>query len=68
VKKQISILFFILTSGILAEAQAPDVVPYGQPDPLELTPANIIFFFVLPVLLFIALIIIRKKKKNKKNS
>ncbi len=67
-KKKTIILVLTLLSGIVIRAQAPDLVPYGKPEQLELTPANILFFIVLPVLLFVAFFFIRRKKKNKKNT
>jgi hypothetical protein len=59
------ILYFFLFEAILSKAQAPGHVPYGEPDQLELTPANILFFIVLPILLFVAFYVLRRKKKKK---
>ena len=67
-KKKLFILFVAFLNTVTGKAQAPGNVPYGEPAPLELTPANIIFFIVLPILLFVALIIIRRKKRKKSES
>lgn len=47
------------------QAQAPDFVPYGDPEPVEWTLFNIILLIVIPILIFIAFIFI-KKNRNKK--
>ncbi|MEZ5107050.1 MAG: hypothetical protein R2757_21270 [Draconibacterium sp.] len=60
-----SLLFILI--GNLAIAQAPDVVPYGEPEPLELTLFNIILYIVVPVLLFTTLIVLRLRQRKKEN-
>jgi heme/copper-type cytochrome/quinol oxidase subunit 2 len=55
----------ILLSGS-AGAQAPDIVPYGKPDPIEFDLFNIILLIVLPVLLFVAYFLYQRKKKKQK--
>jgi hypothetical protein len=62
-----SVFFMLIWNPAIS--QAPDGVPYGDPEPLELTPFNIILYIVVPVLLFVVLFLYRKslKKKQRKD-
>lgn len=68
-RKLISGMFFILLR-IQSGAQAPEFVPYGEPEPLELTLTNIIVFIVIPVLIIFGYFLYRRKRNDnrKKNS
>jgi len=59
-----TLLFVLIINSVIA--QAPDMVPYGEPEPLELTPFNIILYIVVPVIIFAALVIMRLRQRNKK--
>jgi len=59
-----TILLFFLVLWTFVKAQAPDIIPYGEPEPLEFTLTNIIVFIVIPVLIIIAYIFYRKNRKK----
>ncbi len=46
-------------------AQAPDIIPYGESEPIEFTLTNIIVYIILPVLIVIGYLYSRKKQRKK---
>lgn len=69
-RQKILILLISLLYVTNSNAQAPGNIPYGDPQPLTLTPTNIVIYIIIPVLIIVAVILIRRRnKKNiKKNS
>ncbi len=62
-KYSISFLFLILWNIIYA--QAPDVIPYSETEPVKFTPINIIIYIVIPAIIVIGFLFYRRKKRDK---
>ncbi len=65
-KKILGLVFSILP--VFSFAQTPDMYPPPEPEPVEITPLNIVLFVVLPILLVIVFVLYRRwaRKKHKK--
>lgn len=63
--RKTTILFLLLLFWNFIQAQAPDIIPYGESDKIEFTPTNIIVYIVLPVLIVIGYFYYRKKQREK---
>lgn len=64
-KQKLTMLFISLVPGFAAPAQAPSGVPYGNPEPVEFTPGNIIIFVVIPLVIVFLYLQYRKKQREK---
>jgi len=62
--KKAVILLIALQLYIVAKAQAPGGIPYGDPTKIQLSPFNIIVYIVLPLLLILFYFWYRKRKKK----
>lgn len=63
-RKTTLLFYFMLIWNIIC-AQAPDIIPYGESEPIEFTVTNIIVYIVLPVLIVIGYLYYRKKQREK---
>lgn len=59
----LQILFIFVT--VVANAQIPDIIPSGEPEPIELTLFNITLYIVVPILLLVFFLWYRKSKRKK---
>ena len=64
--KRTSAFMVAFQLSLLAKAQAPGGIPYGDPEAIEFNLFNTIFFIVLPLLLIFFYIWYRKKKRKRK--
>lgn len=65
--KKIILIFTCFIPVLIANAQVPDLLPSGEPEPIELTPFNIIVYIVFPIIIFIIYFWYRKSKRKQKN-
>ena len=63
--RKTTILFLFTLFWNFVYAQAPDIIPYGESEQLELTPTNIIVYIVIPALIVIGYLFYRKKQREK---
>jgi len=65
-KRVFSLAGILLVQVQFLAAQVPDNLPAGNPEPVPITPGNILIFIVLPVLLFIFYIWWLRDRKKKR--
>ncbi len=63
--RKTTLLFYFMLIWNIMRAQAPDIIPYGESEPIEFTLTNIIVYIILPVLIVIGYLYSRKKQRKK---
>ncbi len=63
-KRKLMTFLALLITALTASGQTPEMYPPPVPEPLELTPLNVILYIVIPVLLVIFLIYYRRRKRK----
>lgn len=63
--KKYGIIIVSLFMSVLAEAQAPGGIPYGEPQKVNFNLFNTILLIVIPVLLVVFYFWYRNRKKKK---
>lgn len=63
--RRLPISWILILFWSTVQAQAPSGIPYGETEPIEFTPFNIILYFVIPFILIVFYFVYRRKQKKK---